>query len=73
VGGASGEGWAFGRDLFVSDVYQCLQGIRNVQFIRSVEMYAAQPGGAPRGDPVESLEVIAHGVIASGAHTVTFV
>jgi len=73
VGGASGEGWAFGRDLFVSDVYQCLQGIRNVQFIRSVEMYAAQPGGAPRGDPVESLEVIAHGVIASGEHTVTFV
>ncbi len=73
VGGASGEGWAFGRDLFVSDVYQCLQGIRNVQFIRSVEMYTAQPGGAPRGDPVESLEVIAHGVIASGTHTVTFV
>lgn len=73
VGGSSGEGWAFGRDLFVSDVYQCLQGIRNVQFIRSVEMYAAQPGGARRGDPVESLEVIAHGVIASGEHTVTFV
>jgi predicted phage baseplate assembly protein len=73
VGGASGEGWDFGRDLFVSDVYQSLQGIRNVQFIRSVEMYAAQPGGAPRGDPVESLEVIAHGVIASGTHTVTFV
>jgi hypothetical protein len=45
----------------------------DVQFIRGVEMYKAQPGGEAQGNPVESLEVITHGVIASGIHQVEFV
>ena len=73
TGGPDGDGWEFGRSLFISDVYQCLQGIPNVQFIRSVEMYDAKAGGEPQGAPVESLEVVAHGVIASGKHSVEFV
>jgi predicted phage baseplate assembly protein len=73
TGGQDLSGWPFGRDLFVSDVYQCLQGIPDVQFIRNVEMFAAQPDGAPRGDPIETLEVVAHGVIASGDHRVEFI
>jgi predicted phage baseplate assembly protein len=73
VGGPDGTGWPFGRDLFVSDVYQSLQGIPNVQFIRNVEMFAANPGGGPEGKAVETLEVVSHGVIASGIHQVEFV
>lgn len=73
VGGPRGRGWPFGRDLFVSDVYQSLQGAPDVQFIRSVEMYVSSPGGRGEGDPVESLEVVAHGVIASAMHEVEFV
>lgn len=73
TGGADGKGWTFGRDLFVSDIYQCLQGTPNVQFIRGVDMYAAQPGAAGEGEPVEVLEVVAHGVIASAVHEVEFV
>jgi predicted phage baseplate assembly protein len=73
TGGAEGNGWPFGRSLFLSDVYQCLQGIPNVQFIRGVEMYEAKAGGEAQGAPVETLEVVAHGVIASGKHTVEFV
>jgi predicted phage baseplate assembly protein len=73
TGGPEGSGWPFGRDLFVSDVYQCLQGMPDVQFIRGVEMYGAQPGGDASGEPVEHLEVLAHGVIASGLHSVEFV
>jgi predicted phage baseplate assembly protein len=72
-GGANGTGWPFGRDLFASDVYQCLQGMPNVQFIRSADLYAAKPGGEAQGEAVESLEVLEHGVIASGLHTVEFV
>jgi hypothetical protein len=45
----------------------------DVQFIRAVEMHAARSDGAPQGDPVEIVEVIAHGVIASGTHEVEFV
>ena len=73
TGGQDGKGWSFGRDLFTSDVYQCLQGMPNVQFIRGVDMYKAQPGGEAQGNPVESLEVITHGVIASGIHEIEFV
>jgi predicted phage baseplate assembly protein len=73
VGGAKGTGWGFGRDLFVSDVYQSLQGMPNIQFIRNVEMYAAGEGGPAEGKPIESLEVVSHGVIASGIHEVEFI
>jgi predicted phage baseplate assembly protein len=73
TGGAEGSGWPFGRSLFVSDVYQCLQGIPDVQFIRGVEMYETKPGGEAQGAPVESLDVVAHGVITSGKHIVEFV
>ncbi len=74
TGGADGQGWEFGRDLFASDVYQALQGIRNVQFVRSLEMRTARPNnGEPSGDPIETIELVAHGVIASGIHSVEFV
>lgn len=73
IGGPKGDGWPFGRHLFASDVYQCLQGIPNVQFVRSIEMFLAKAGGEAQGSPLETLEVLAHGVVASGVHSVEFV
>jgi len=73
TGGLDGKGWPFGRNLFISDVYQCLQGISGVQFIRSVEMFRTQPGAGPQGNPEEVIELLAHGVIVSGVHQVVFV
>jgi predicted phage baseplate assembly protein len=73
TGGSNGKGWPFGRDLFVAEVYQALQGTPNIQFVRGVELYTAAPGGEAQGDAIESVEVLAHGVIASGVHQVEFV
>lgn len=73
TGGNDGKGWPFGRDIFISDVYQCLQGVAGVQFIRGVEMFASRVGGSADGSAVESLEVVEHGVVASGIHEVEFV
>ena len=73
TGGPEGKGWPFGRDLFLSDVYQALQGMDGVAYIRQVELYAAVPGGGKTGQPVDSLDVVAHGVVASGMHEVVFV
>jgi predicted phage baseplate assembly protein len=73
AGGPDGRGWPFGRDLFLSDVYQSLQGLEDVQFVRGVELYAARAGGEPEGEPQESLEVVAHSVVASAQHEVVFV
>jgi predicted phage baseplate assembly protein len=72
TGGPNQDGWPFGRDLFISDVYQCLQGIPDVLFVRSVELYKAKPGGESQGSPVERIEVLRHGVVASGKHRVEF-
>jgi hypothetical protein len=73
TGGPSDTGWPFGRHLFASDVYQCLQGLPNVQFVRSIEMFLAKPGGEAQGAALETMEVLAHGVVASGTHTVEFI
>ncbi len=72
MGGRSGEGWPFGRDLVISDLHQCLQGVPGVQFIRNIEMFITAAGEGPRGDPVESVDVVGHGVIASGVHEAIF-
>jgi predicted phage baseplate assembly protein len=73
TGGADGVGWPFSRELFISDVYQCLQGTPNIQFIRAVEIRPASPGGRGEGQAVEFLEVLEHGVLASGLHEIEFV
>lgn len=72
-GGPDGKGWPFGRHLFVSDIYQCLQGVPDIQFIRSVEMFATKAGGEAQGEALETLEIVSHGIIASGLHSVEFV
>ncbi len=72
IGGRDGKGWPFGRDLVISDLHQCMQAIPGVQFIRNVELFITAPEEGPRGDPVESVDVVGHGVIASGIHEVVF-
>ena len=72
IGGRDGRGWPFGRDLVISDLHQCLQAVPGVQFIRNVQMFITAPGEGPRGDPVETVDIVGHGVIASGIHEVVF-
>ncbi|MCA9930361.1 MAG: hypothetical protein KC419_17880, partial [Anaerolineales bacterium] len=72
IGGRDGKGWPFGRDLVVSDLHQCLQGVPGVQFIRNAQLFVTAAGEGPRGDPVEAVDVVGHGVIASGIYEVIF-
>ena len=72
IGGRDSKGWPFGRDLVISDLHQCLQAVPGVQFIRNVEMFITTAGEGPRGDPVETVDIVGHGVIASGIHEVVF-
>jgi predicted phage baseplate assembly protein len=72
VGGREGDGWPFGRDLVTSDLHQSLQAVSGVQFVRNVEMFITGPGEGPRGEPVEAVNIVGHGVIASGIHEVLF-
>jgi predicted phage baseplate assembly protein len=71
TGGTEGEGWPFGRSIYISNIHQCLQGIPDVMHISKVEMFPVQDG--KRGNAVESIELVAHGVVASAIHHITFV
>lgn len=74
TGGEDGRGWTVGRDLLIADVYQCLQKLPNVNFVREAQLFRADDAGKAQGQPVESISVLdTHGMIASGIHTVEFV
>ncbi|HSM58123.1 MAG TPA: hypothetical protein VK879_18345, partial [Candidatus Sulfomarinibacteraceae bacterium] len=72
VGGPDGKGWPFGRNLVISDVYQALQGVPGVEFLSKVEIFVTTAGDGPRGEAVETVDVVGHGTIASGIHEVIF-
>lgn len=38
VGGTEGNGWPFGRDLYISEVYAILQGVAGVEYIEQVNL-----------------------------------
>lgn len=72
IGGGDGEGWQFGRDLFVSDIFACLQTVSGIDFVRSVDIYPMSWQGdkATRGESTQIIETVAHGVVVSYRHDV---
>ncbi|HWL34879.1 MAG TPA: putative baseplate assembly protein [Frankiaceae bacterium] len=57
VGGPSGLGWPFGRDLHVGDVYALLQHVPGVAYVEAVRLYPCDPRTKARGDPAERVAV----------------
>ncbi len=73
VGGFDGKGWPFGRDLSEFDVVASLQNIPGIEFVRSVKLFPViwkSGGEAKHGDPEQSIEIVAHGVVVSHQHVV---
>ncbi len=48
-GGPQGQGWPFGRDVFLSDVVSALKQVDGIDFVSSFELIV---GGIPAGDRV---------------------
>jgi predicted phage baseplate assembly protein len=69
-GGPAGNGWPFGRPLYASDIYTCLQGIPGLLFIETLHLYLVPPAGN-RQEINSKLPVPVHGLIASAEHRVT--
>ncbi len=67
VGGPAGEGWPFGRDLYPSDVYTCLQVVRGIEFIESLKLFQVR-SSRDRKEIPDRLEIPAHGLVASAEH-----
>lgn len=72
TGGSDGQGWEFGRDLFESDVMAVVLAIDGVESVRSAEIYPVtqDESGFSRGEAVDSIPVVTHGVVASYRHNV---
>lgn len=69
VGGPDGAGWPFGRELYLSDLYACIQAVDGIQYIQDVAMFTVDE--ADRLQPVErKLELLAHEVVVSDLHQV---
>jgi len=49
VGGHDGDGWPFGRDLFISEIFAVIQSVPGVEYIEAARMsVVGQEGYAPR-------------------------
>ncbi len=71
VGGATGNGWSFGRDLMVSEIYSLLQTLPAIEFVESVQMGVSHPGSNTPLRPVQHrLTVPRDSIICSDQHSV---
>ena len=72
TGGPSDDGWPFGRDLHVSEIYGVLQRIRSVEFVEDVKLTVLETIGAGAGRPVDRrLAIPDQALICSGQHQIT--
>ena len=70
VGGIDGNGWPFGRDLYLSDLYACVQRTEGVEFIKELSMSWLDRRNRPHAED-KKIELLEHEVIVSDKHKVT--
>jgi predicted phage baseplate assembly protein len=72
VGGPRGDGWPFGRDLHVSEIYALLQRVAGVEFVEEVQIMVGEPGRRGPGQQAPArLSIPPQGVVCSDQHRVT--
>ncbi len=72
TGGPQSDGWPFGRNLHLSEIYAVLQSIPSVEFVDEVRVVIRDPGNPAASKPAPPrLEVPGHGLLCSAQHTVT--
>jgi predicted phage baseplate assembly protein len=73
-GGPAGDGWPFGRDLHVSEIYALLQRVTGVEFVDEVQISIREPGRSGGAQPVIGrLETPDQSLICSYQHRVEVV
>jgi predicted phage baseplate assembly protein len=70
VGGANGDGWAWGRAVQAGDIYGVLQQVRGVDIVTDVRLYGANPVTRERGDAAQRLELDAASLVFSFDHQI---
>ncbi|MDZ4763511.1 MAG: putative baseplate assembly protein [Chloroflexota bacterium] len=72
TGGVDGQGWKFGRDLFVSDLTAVLLSVPGVNFVRSVKLFPVNYDKRQftRGAETQEIRLPPQGVVVSFQHTI---
>lgn len=68
VGGHEGQGWPFGRDLFISEIFAVLQSVPGVEYVEAARMLIQGQEA-----PVSRASVSPDGMLISGEHAVVVV
>jgi len=69
VGGSDGTGWSFGRELYLSDLYACVQQVKGLRYVQEIRMSWVDE--AETAHPVErKIELLAHEILVSDRHQV---
>lgn len=71
-GGDNREGWPFGRDLFISDIYATVQQVAGVAYVEQVKLYEVVRSGRgkARKQPTERIALPANSLLCSYGHQV---
>jgi predicted phage baseplate assembly protein len=68
-GGPDGTGWPFGRELYLSDLYACIQPVEGLLNVQTIEMFwVDEADRLYRGD--RRIDLLAHEVVVSDIHQV---
>jgi predicted phage baseplate assembly protein len=68
-GGVDGKGWPFGRELYLSDLYACIQQVGGLLSVRNVDFFwIDEDDTRHRADT--KIELMAHEVLVSDVHDV---
>jgi predicted phage baseplate assembly protein len=71
TGGPEGDGWPFGRELYISEIYSRIQAVSGVDYVREVKLlYRDDYNGQPQ-DGGESIAPLADGLLVSAEHKIT--
>jgi len=65
TGGPDGNGWPFGRSVYLSEVYEVIDGVEGVDYVKSVSL--KKDGKEQEGD----VAIPAYGLVFSGAHMIS--
>jgi hypothetical protein len=64
TGGEHGEGWAFGRDVYISEIYAVIERVEGVKYVKKAWFTGESQG-------VESMEIESNSLVYSGTHDIT--
>jgi hypothetical protein len=71
VGGPDGQGWPFGRELYLGEVYSLLQQVEGIDVIEEVHLYHIDPSNGASGQPVNRLSPGTDGLLCSYDHRIS--